>query len=297
MRVTDSRINNLMVDSLRRGNNNLAHVMDQISSGNRITRLSDDPSSALKITNLESEARSVDQYVQNIDAVSTKLIRTEIYVSGMHDTLLNIRDLVLYANNETKSDGDYGGIKAEIENLKETLQASINTQDASGNYIFSGSRTDTEAITEAAGVYTLNANDDEVEVIVGEGLRVTSNISAEGLMAGDAADFFDRLDSYIAALDVGAPGSVLSTSILETVDAFSNNVGETLTELGGRQNYLDAVKDNHQSNLLFMNRVKVEVEQLDIAEASVRLNSYMDSLEATHLSFQRISSLKLFDRL
>ncbi len=305
MRIPDSRINNVMLQSLRTGNTNVAKVMDQVSSGNRITRISDDPSATLKLANIESERRSIGQYQQNIDALSTKLLRQEIYVSGMDDLLLEIRDLVLYAANDTKSQADYAGIKTEIESLKNSLYAEINTQDGSGNYLFSGSRTDVPAVSyqEAdpvlgiAATYVLNANDDSVPVVVGEGLKVNSNISATQLLAGDANDVFDRLDQYIDDLDLGVVPSSETEIILNSLDAFRNNVGGALTTYGGKQNYLSTLKDNHQSNELFMDRVKVEIEQLDIAEASVRLNSYMNSLEATQITFKKIANLNLFDRL
>ena len=61
------------------------------------------------------------------------------------DILMRIKELSIQAANDTMSTTGLDIIATEARNLREELFSIANTRDVEGNYIFSGSRTESPA--------------------------------------------------------------------------------------------------------------------------------------------------------
>lgn len=295
MRITDSQNSRFTIDHLNTGNTELAMVMKQISSGNRINRISDDPVGALSLNAVRQATSQIEQYTENINASSTALTAQEINLSGISDTLMRLRDLALYSANGTQSENELRGFKIEMEALTEGLVSQLNFQDSKGRYIFSGTKTDQAPMTKSPlGDYVINANDAARQVIVGKGVFVNTTMSAKDIVNVGNNNLINDLIAYFNELETGTPSQGSGATIAGTIGEAFSKTQQALTELGGRQNHLSNVKNGHTENRLSLSRVKQEIEMVDIAEASVKLNSYMNSLEASQLAYRRISDLSLF---
>ena len=66
-------------------------------------------------------------------------------------------ELALQASNDTLTKTDRQIISTEVATLRDELLAIANTQDVEGNFIFSGSRTETPpyAVEEEVASYTV----------------------------------------------------------------------------------------------------------------------------------------------
>ena len=95
MRIASTQYQATMVNALQNANARLSNVMEQMASGQRILLPSDDPVATLRLSRLNREEAALNQYRDNIGALSTRLTQNETALGGMVQDMLGARDLLL----------------------------------------------------------------------------------------------------------------------------------------------------------------------------------------------------------
>ncbi|WP_332419037.1 flagellar hook-associated protein FlgL [Vibrio metschnikovii] len=299
MRISDSQFSQIMLNSLQANNAGLGKVLQQMSTSDRLTHISDDPMASIKLLNLERESTAINQYQSNIANVKTTLSRQEAYLDSMNESLKSIRDLVLWGANGTLTDVDRDGMISELKSLKDSVESSLNAQDEEGHYLFSGTQSHSPAISRDGSLYAIDGNTDKRMVVVAKGVTMESNITAMELIGlEDNHNVLNQIDKLIS--EFSTPSEEFSATVEATLQAINNtsiNVLSSMTEIGGRYNNLDLLNSAHSENKLFVDKVTSDLSALDYGEASVRLSNYLGALQATQASYVKINELSLFDRL
>ena len=298
MRISDTQFSQMMLQSLQLNNAGLGQVMQQMATGDRLTKLSDDPMASIQLLNLDREGSAINQYQSNIANVKTALSSQEVHLDSVNESLKSINDLVLWGANGTLTDDDRVGIITELESLRSSIVSSFNAQDEEGRYLFSGTKTDTAALSNASGSYVIEGNNDKRVVTVAKGVSMEANMTAEEILDLGGNNVLNQLDDLIA--EFKAPTAAFRTTVessLNAIESTSGNVLSALTELGGRHNNLDLMDSAHGENKLFVDKVISDLSALDYGEASVRLSNYMAALQATQASYMKINDLSLFNRI
>ncbi|NOI30868.1 flagellar hook-associated protein FlgL [Vibrio coralliilyticus] len=298
MRISDTQFSQMMLQSLQINNAGLGQVMQQMSTGERLTKLSDDPMASVQLLNLEREGSAITQYKSNISNVKTALSNQEVQLDSVNESLKKMNELVLWGANGTLTDSDRTGIISELESLRSSVVSSFNAQDEEGRYLFSGTKTDTAALSNASGSYVIQGNSDKRVVTVAKGVTMESNMTAQEILDLGGNNVLNDLDALIAEFQSPTPAFRTTVeSTLSSIEATSNNVLAAMTEMGGRHNNLDLMDSAHGENKLFVDKVSSDLSALDYGEASVRLSNYMAALQATQASYVKINDLNLFDRI
>ncbi|EGA66489.1 flagellar hook-associated protein FlgL [Vibrio brasiliensis] len=298
MRISDTQFSQMMLQSLQLNNAGLGQVMQQMATSDRLTKLSDDPMASIQLLNLDREGSAINQYQSNIANVKTALSSQEVHLDSVNESLKSINDLVLWGANGTLTDDDRVGIITELESLRSSIVSSFNAQDEEGRYLFSGTKTDTAALSNASGSYVIEGNNDKRVVTVAKGVSMEANMTAEEILDLGGNNVLNQLDDLIA--EFKAPTAAFRTTVessLNAIESTSGNVLSALTELGGRHNNLDLMDSAHGENKLFVDKVTSDLSALDYGEASVRLSNYMAALQATQASYMKINDLSLFNRI
>ena len=303
-RVTNSQTTALMQRSMNGSALQLAKLMQQMSSGERITLPSDDPIASVRLLRIEREESSIEQYRKNIANVSGSLSTQEANLTSISDSMLSVRDLLLWASNGTNSSEDLAAMAEELSILKDTIFSFANVRDAEGRYLFSGTLTDTPALSydEATSTYSATGNASFRQAAVANGVLVQENVTAVSLF-GSGVDMLNQLTGLITtltdpALDSSDPA--VRQQITDTLGALDDTHGRILgsvTELGGRQNALTLLDDSGQDVSLVNQKIQGELSALDYAGASIDLNNYQLTLNATQKTYLKINELSLFSLL
>lgn len=299
MRISDTQFSQMMLQSLQTNNAGLGTVMQQMATGDRLTKLSDDPMASIKLLNLDREDSAISQYQSNIANVKTTLSSQEVYLDAANSSLMNIRDRILWGANDTLTDADRTAIVTELHSLRDSVASSFNAQDEEGAYLFSGTASNTAALDESAGAYVIQGNADKRVVTVAKGVSMESNMTARDLLdLGGGSNVLNSINDLIAEFETPTANfqNQVATT-LNAVDGTMDNVLAAITELGGRQNNLDLLDSAHGENKLFVDKVTSDLSALDYGEASVRLSNFMAALQATQASYVKIDGLSLFDRI
>ena len=299
MRISDSQFSQMMLQSLQTNNAGLGHVLQQMATGDRLTKLSDDPMASIKLLNLERENSAIGQYQSNIANLKTTLSAQETHLDSVNESLKSVRDLVLWGANGTLTDEDRSGMIIELKSYRDSIGSSFNAQDEEGHYLFSGTQTDTPAVSNAGGAYQVDGNSDKRVVTVAKGVTMDSNMTAKEILElGGGDNVLNQIDALIAEFENPSPNfqAEVDASLSAIDDTLANVLG-AMTEIGGRHNNLDLMDSAHGENKLFVDKVTSDLSALDYGEASVRLSNYMAALQATQASYVKINDLNLFDRI
>ncbi|MGR5068465.1 MULTISPECIES: flagellar hook-associated protein FlgL [Vibrio] len=299
MRISDSQFSQLMLQSLQTNNAGLGHVLQQMATGDRLTKLSDDPMASIKLLNLERENSAIGQYQSNIANLKTTLSAQETHLDSINESLKSVRDLVLWGANGTLTDEDRSGMIIELKSYRDSIESSFNAQDEEGHYLFSGTQTDKPAVSNAGGAYQVDGNSDKRVVTVAKGVTMDSNMTAKEILElGGGDNVLNQIDVLIAEFENPSPNfqAEVDASLSAIDDTLANVLG-AMTEIGGRHNNLDLMDSAHGENKLFVDKVTSDLSALDYSEASVRLSNYMAALQATQASYVKINDLNLFDRI
>jgi flagellar hook-associated protein 3 FlgL len=149
MRVTTKMIQNT---SLRNINTNKAKQEDltnQLSTGKKISRPSDDPVVAIRALKLNSTLDKIDQYYEkNAEDAENWLDLTSSAISTVNSLLVDMKQNINQACNSYQEASDREAIAT---NLKQTVEEIYSTgnADSGGRSIFTGYRTDMSLTIQA----------------------------------------------------------------------------------------------------------------------------------------------------
>lgn len=178
-------------------NSQVASVQEQISSGRRVQNPSDDPAAAARILRLESQLNITQQFQRNIDFAETNLSITETTVSSIEDSLNQVLEAVIRAENGSLSSRERQSIAIEVEGILDGLESLVNTKNAQGEYIFAGFNTNQAAYVESSdgayeyqgdnGIRRLNVSDSALVAVFETGVDLFESIPlANGQVATEA---------------------------------------------------------------------------------------------------------------
>lgn len=133
MRISDNQFSQMMLQSLQGNNAGLGHVLQQMTTGERLTKLSDDPMASIKLLNLDRENSAIAQYQNNIANVKTTLSSQETHLDSVKESLMSMRDIALWGANGSLTDQDRTGMITELKSYRDSIESSFNAQDEEGH--------------------------------------------------------------------------------------------------------------------------------------------------------------------
>jgi len=208
IRISSQQIFNGGINRLQGINSNLVDTQQQISTGKKVNKPSDDPVAAARILKLDQELRQVDSYKRNANLANNRLQQEENALSSTVDIIQRVRELTVQAGSGSLSANDRQSIAAELKERLGQLANIANTQDASGEYIFSGFQGQTPAFAkDGFGDWKYQGDEGQRVLEIDEGVTVPiSDTGKEIFVDVPAAVSVKNLagdpDAYVSDLKV-----------------------------------------------------------------------------------------------
>jgi flagellar hook-associated protein 3 FlgL len=303
MRISSTQYQAIMNESLQLNQGKLSTLTQQMASGKRLQLPSDDPVDSVRLSRLQREESTIKQYRANISAVQIRLTKNEGYLQNMTNDMSSGRDLLVWASDGGNAPSDLQAMIIPLTSLRDSLFYNANTIDQEGNYVFSGTATNTapmvyNAAAPAGSRYSFAGNTNSQQVVVGNGITQVANSNLSGM-----EKLLNQLDQTIATLssptvNVNDPAvrSVLSANLNGFDDAIDLLAGK-IAVIGGTQNIIKTLDANHANVSLSNQTALNEIGELDMAQAATQLNGYQTALEATYKAYAKIGNLSLFAEL
>lgn len=260
MRVTNGMLIDTMLWNLSRSQARLDRLQDQMSSGQRIRRPSDDPAGVAVVLRLDSTAVQTAQYRENIDDARAWLDATDRALNSVSTSIQRATELGLEAANGTLTPENREAIAAELRALLEHV-ATTGNSSISGQYIFSGQKTRTAAFDTSTIPPTFQGDTGAIVRAIDDNVTVAINVT------GDVAiqPALDALYQAYSAVSANDPAAIRSA--LDTLDAAHTAVLTSLAEVGARANRLDAQSERLADLQLSVAKHRSDVQDVDLAQA------------------------------
>ncbi|MDP1774752.1 MAG: flagellar hook-associated protein FlgL [Methylobacter sp.] len=218
MRISTVWSQQLTVNAMASKQTQLSKVQQQLSTGLKVLTPADDAAGAVKVLDFERTIAKTEQYQNNIATTRGRLNLTESALASANDILANARELTIRARNDTLNSEDRLSIKIEVDQLIEQLAGTANTQNANGEFIFSGD-------LSTAPTFEKNATTGEYVYQGGQKQRALQISPTRQIADGELGfNVFEDVDSVSPAKDENGKRSVFNT-----LKALSDGLAATFT--------------------------------------------------------------------
>ena len=304
MKISTSFLFDRATERMSTIQNKLATTQAQLAVGKQILSPSDAPDQAAAIQRLKGEVQRQDSHMRTLQVAVQRYTAEETALSSSNEILIRMKELGLQAANDTLAADDRKAIGMEMKALRDQLLSLGNTRDDSGNYLFSGTRVNTPAFAEDATGKVIYQGD-QTQTRIPAGVERTVQFTRAGTdvfsrVVRDNPDqtktsvgFFDALDQMIQSIDNSQTPRIQQG--VADITQMHNNLTLAQAQNGSDQSVVQAQLAVMDETTLRIKSTLSEIEDLDYAEAVTRMNKEMMSLEAAMGSFQKISSMTLFD--
>lgn len=282
MRITQSMLARNFLNNLNTSYSKLAKYQEQLASGKKINKLSDDPLSAMKGISYRRTVAQVKQYEDNFSEASTWIETTNDALDEANQVLQRIRELVVEGSTDTETPSDRQSIADEVEQLRDQLVDIANTK-VNDKYIFNGTNTTEKPISTDISTFdgstTLGINNNPVKIELSKGIYLQVNADGSKVFSDD---LFKDLKDLISDLNAGTSANGFDR-YLDKIDAHIDNVLSELSQTGARSNRLDLMKERVSQQELTATEIMSNNEDVDIDQVYtdffVALGAYTAALK------------------
>ncbi|HXN11356.1 MAG TPA: flagellar hook-associated protein FlgL [Steroidobacteraceae bacterium] len=150
MRISTAMLNANALAGIEQDTSALSKTQNELATGKSINSPADNPVGAVQLLQLNNANAQYQQYIANGQSVGTNLNLEQTALSSATTTLQSIRDLVVQANNTTNSTANLQQIATQVSALENQLLGTANSQNAQGEYLFSGYSAGTQPFVRGA---------------------------------------------------------------------------------------------------------------------------------------------------
>ncbi len=309
-RVTQQTISRSTLANVQMNLAAAAALQNQMSSGTKISKPSDDPSGTSDVLRLQAEQRATTQYQRNANDGTAWLSTIDSTLSSSVSTLQRARDLAVQSGN-TASMSPTGreALATEIDSLKAQLMSLANTK-LLGRNVFAGTSNAATAIAVTPGTpasagpppvaatpATYTANDvpgATVQRRVSADTTVRVDASASAVFGSDTGGVVDPANpSAFALLDKMAAEIRSGTSAtvdLTAIDARLSTISAQQSAIGAQQNQITNAQTVLGSKQVSLSAQVSSVQDVDLAEMILKIQqqsvTYQGALAAAGKSLQ-----------
>jgi flagellar hook-associated protein 3 FlgL len=300
MRIGTAFAQQMAIDGIGERQMRLLEGQQQISSGKRISRPSDDPVAAAEAERMRSRESRIEAEKRTTIFARQMLGNAETTLGDANTLLQNARESLLSATNPTYGPGDRGIMAAQLRLTREQLLAVANRGDGAGGFVFGGQGTSAAPIGSDGTSYAPQPGTQLLgqEMVSAVSLDGRQNFTAVRTGSGTES-VFAGIDAAIAALEApgNSPTSVGPTlrSVIDTVDRTMERLGVSRTMVGERLRALDAHEQALESGSIELQARLSDLVDLDFAKGISAMVQNQTTLEAALKSYAQIARLSLFD--
>ncbi|MBQ9418908.1 MAG: flagellar hook-associated protein FlgL [Synergistaceae bacterium] len=198
-RLTTATMYGSLMDSLQKSQRNIQDLQQQIASGNKYSKLSDNPAAISRAQTVQSAMNANDQYQNNTSDALTMLRYADGALQNVLDAAKTIRNLIIEAGDAALDSSQLKDITAQIEANKKIMLDNLNTKVA-GQYLFGGTSTGSAPFVEKSdGSIEYQGSDERIKYVLSESLLGDVSFAGSDIMPEDEDSYF--ICSHYVPLD------------------------------------------------------------------------------------------------
>lgn len=289
MRITTSILHQNVLRNVLATQEKLARAQDDVSTGQRVRQLSDDPVTGAQVLRVDSTLRGIEQYRRNTTAVRARTDAEDSVLQQVTTLLTRAKELAVQEATGTSSNTSRAAADAEVTRIIEQVIQLGNTS-VGGEFLFGGHQTQTPPF-DGTGAYLGDAGTRQAEI--GQGYLVTTNHTGADLLVNSGV--IASLQALQAELATGTPASVGTTQA--GLDSAFTNVQTLLATTGARSRQLDTALQSLDAETDSLAAERSALQDVDFEEATIRLVGLQTTLQAALGAANRILNTSITEYL
>ncbi len=293
MRVSHETLVNPSLRRLQGRLRSFEDIQVQLGTGKRFQVASEDVSGMNIGLTLRAEMRSLEQAGRNAADGEARINSGDSKLQQMVTSMRRARELTVRGATELSQD-ERDAIALEISQIRDELLSSANSSYLDQG-LFSGFAT-ADAVTNIAGTWTYTGDTGAVIRRVADGENVRVNVTGDDVFGfNDGQDLFTVLDDLEADLLAGDQAAVAGR--IGDIDDRLDGLLSGLAQLGAAGGRIEAAQlRNEEQQGVLLTRL-TEVEDVDLTEAVMELQTQEVALQATLGALSRALQPSLVDFL
>ena len=286
---------------------------EQMSTGKRVNRPSDDPIAASQAIVLSQAQSQNSQFALARTFATQKVSLEDNVLTQVNTAISSVREKLVYASNGTLSDDDRLSLATDIQGIRDQLMNLANTTDGNGRFIFAGYKTESAPFDAVTGDYNGGAEAISQQVDTARNMTIshtgqqifesiTSN--AEQLPGGGygQTNMFKILDSAIASLKIPIENDPAAATAQSQVIANAqigiknsqNNILTVVADVGTKMNELEKLDTLGDDRALGQTKQMSDLVDVDWNEAISSYTMQQAALQASYKAFSDMQGMSLF---
>ncbi|AMY66380.1 flagellar hook-associated protein FlgL [Enterobacter asburiae] len=286
---------------------------EQMSTGKRVNRPSDDPIAASQAIVLSQSQSQNSQFALARTFATQKVSLEDNVLTQVNTAISSVREKLVYASNGTLSDDDRLSLATDIQGIRDQLMNLANTTDGNGRFIFAGYKTESAPFDAVTGDYNGGAEAISQQVDTARNMTIshtgqqifesiTSN--AEQLPGGGygQTNMFKILDSAIASLKIPIENDPAAATAQSQVIANAqigiknsqNNILTVVADVGTKMNELEKLDTLGDDRALGQTKQMSDLVDVDWNEAISSYTMQQAALQASYKAFSDMQGMSLF---
>jgi len=290
LRITSNMMSRNLLQNLEVAQGNMSDLENEMSSGHRITKPSDDPSGVHSALGIKTNMAMIAQTKSNADAALSNMGTTDSILGDVTSMLQRVRELAVQGASDTNTPDSRKAIAAEVDQIAAQIKTLANTK-IGNKYIFGGTATSTEPMPSAGGSFAGNSNPIQLDVgnnskvdisVDGPGVFVKVPAGATyGLLSDPQGSGNGILDKLSAALKSGltTAGTDISAT-LDDIDANLDNISSSRATLGASINRVTAISTQMATTTINLTANLSSIQNTDISKTILDFQTQQNTYQA-----------------
>jgi flagellar hook-associated protein 3 FlgL len=193
---------------------------EQIATGKKDLRPSQDPVAAARLSSVKDMEADLRRFTDNMGAAKTRLGLADKALESVQNILIRANELAIQAANDTNSQLDRQAIRAEVDQLRDSLVGLANSADDRGQALFGGYvMRDAPFAKSQTGVVSYAGDTGQTTVLASDRLMLPTGVSgAEAFMRVPGDDGPVSIFAIFAGLSAALDTADQAATALELPD-------------------------------------------------------------------------------
>jgi len=216
-RMSTGMMFNQSVSTMLSGQSRLAHLRQQLSTGQRLLTAKDDPVSAGAAVELQRTLATLKQYEKNANLAQSRLGMQENALREAGQLMARVKELMIKATDGILALEDRQAIAGELGNIRESLISLANATDGNQRHLFAGAADEAAPFVKLDGRVVYRGDQMQRRIDIAPNTSVTDSIPG--------SEVFMRIRTGDGMIDAQAHPHNTGTGLLLDFSR-SGNAGE-----------------------------------------------------------------------
>ena len=274
----------------------LANLQENLTSGKRVLRASDDPVGAAQAERALTRIGRIQTEQRALDAQRSAVAQAESSLGDAVGLVQEMRELVVSAGNGTHNAADRQTIAHQLQSLRDQLLVVSNRKDSNGAPLLASLGSELAPFDGTANSFSGLP-----------GQAAASDVSLPSALDGHAAyrisptqNIFDAIDETIAVLDGTVTTTDVPTAISTALGKFDQGM-ERLQSVRGYAgellNRADRITGDQDKRAIDLEADRSRAEDLDLIQGISDFQGQQVGYQAALQSYAMVQKLSLFNYL